>query len=81
MLQEATPFNFKQFFRLLAQLQVSRNYVLTVHGAENLFLQSDLENFIYILRVVDIPKWLKIVLSIERRTTNFSKLDKLIKVA
>jgi hypothetical protein len=79
-LQEATAQVFLDFLKVISHLNLSCNLVVLVHGAENLFVQEDLSNFIYVLRAAgdQIPAFLKFVFAVERRKKNFHVLNKIV---
>lgn len=79
-LQEATAQVFLDFLKVISNLSLSCNLVVLVHGAENLFTQNDLSNFIYVLRAAgdQMPAFLKFVFAVELRTNNFHVLNKIV---
>jgi len=79
---ESADLLFVKFCKILCKIKLDFNIAIFVTGVENLFEQSDLQNFIYLLRAASLyfPPYLKFVLTAEKRESKERIFDKTIKI-
>ena len=77
-----TPDIFIKFCKILRQIKLDFNIAVFVTGIENLYEQSNLQNFIYILRSASIvmPPFLRFVLTAEKRESKDEDFQKILKI-